>query len=464
VLFSTLQFFAFLAIMLAAFWLAPLGWRKWILLAGSYYFYASWNIKFVPLLASLTAIDYCAALWIDKTAVGGRRRAALGISLTANLAFLGFFKYYNFAAANIAWLAGKPPDTFALNILLPLGISFHTFQSISYVVDVYRGQQKPIRNPADYALFISFFPQLVAGPIVRAWQFFRNFCDWRAPTGAEVQRGILLVILGLTKKLALADQFALVSDAYFANVLAKPGMLDAWTGTAAFALQVYFDFSGYSDMAIGMAQLFGFQFPENFRRPFLATSVTDLWRRWHMTLTSWLRDYVYIPLGGNRRGSVRTYANLILTMTLAGLWHGAAWHFIVWGATQGMLLAVERAAGIQPIGFRSGPFRYVVRMALTFGVWVAFLAIFRAPGLSEGWFTLRQMFAGARGESLLTVWHFGLVGWALVVAVLEEWRGWFDRLASGPVWAYGAVLAMLLAALEMFSMTERAVPFFYFQF
>ncbi|HEV2688778.1 MAG TPA: MBOAT family O-acyltransferase [Bryobacteraceae bacterium] len=331
-------------------------------------------------------------------------------------------------------------------------------------MDVYRGQQKPIRNVADYALFISFFPQLVAGPIVRAWQFFRDLYDWRAPNSAEVQRGTLLVILGLTKKLALADQFALVSDAYFADVLAKPGMLTAWTGTAAFALQVYFDFSGYSDMAIGMAQLFGFHFPENFRRPFLATCVTDLWRRWHMTLTSWLRDYVYIPLGGNRRGSLRTYLNLTITMALAGLWHGAAWHFVVWGGTQGVLMSAERVAGIQPIGFRGRPFAYAMRMALTFGVWVAFLAIFRAPGLKEAWFALQQMFAGARGESLLTPWHFGLAGCALVLAILEEWREWFERLVRGPVWAYGAVLAMLLAALEMFSMTERSVPFFYFQF
>src|SRR5262249_14899051 len=162
-----------------------------------------------------------------------------GISLAANLGFLGFFKYYNFAAANIVWLAGKPPDAFALNILLPLGISFHTFQSISYVMDVYRGQREPIRNLRDYALFISFFPQLVAGPIVRAWQFFGDLYNWRTPSSAEVQRGVLLVILGLTKKLALADQFALICDSYFADVTAKPGLLTAWTGTAAFALQVY---------------------------------------------------------------------------------------------------------------------------------------------------------------------------------------------------------------------------------
>jgi len=462
-LFSSLQFFAFLPVMLAAFWLAPHRFRKWILLAGSYYFYASWNLKFVPLLLSLTAIDYSAALWINRTE-GPKRRLALCISIGANLLFLGFFKYYNFAAANVALLAGRPADSFALNILLPLGISFHTFQSISYVVDVYRGQQKPVRSLVDYALFICFFPQLVAGPIVRAWQFFRDYYDWRPPSATEIQRGILLIILGLTKKLALADQFAQISDAYFADVAAKPGLLDAWTGSFAFAFQVFFDFSGYSDMAIGMALLFGFRFPENFRRPFLATCVTDLWRRWHMTLTAWLRDYVYIPLGGNRAGTLRTYANSILTMALAGLWHGAAWHFVVWGAIQGVLLSIERAAGIKTIAFRTRPLLYPLRMALTFAVWAGLLAIFRAPDLHQGWFALRQMFIGAPGESLLAPWHYGLVACALVLAILEESKDWFDRIAAGPVWAYSAVLAMCLAALELFSMTERSVPFFYFQF
>ena len=462
-LFASIRFFAFLAIMLAAFWLAPHRLRKWILLVGSYFFYASWNVKFVPLLLTLTAIDYCAALWINKS-TDATRRAALLISLAANLGFLGFFKYYNFGASNVAWLLGKSPDAFILNIVLPLGISFHTFQSISYVVDVFRGQQKPIRNPVDYALFIAFFPQLVAGPIVRAGQFFRDFYNWQAPNGAEVQRAIFLIVLGLTKKLALADQFALVSDAYFANVFSTPGVFPAWTGTIAFALQVYFDFSGYSDMAIGMALLFGFRFPENFRRPFLATCVTDLWRRWHMTLTSWLRDYVYIPLGGNRRGALRTYANMIFTMALAGLWHGAAWHFVLWGASQGALLSVERAAGVRPIPFRAFPLRFVIRVMLTFGVWVAFLAIFRAPGLAEAGFALQQMFVGGRGPSLLSVWHVVLVAASLVFAIAEEWLGWSERLIKAPILAYAASLVILLATLEMFSVTERSVPFFYFQF
>ncbi|HYL75553.1 MAG TPA: MBOAT family O-acyltransferase [Bryobacteraceae bacterium] len=462
-LFSSMQFFAFLAVMLAAFWAAPVRWRKWILLAGSYFFYACWNLNFVPLLLSLTIIDYCAALWIDRSS-GAARRVALGISLMANLTFLGFFKYYNFAAANIAWLAGKPPDTFALNILLPLGISFHTFQSISYVVDVYRGEQKPIRNPGDYALFISFFPQLVAGPIVRAWQFFRDLYDWHPPDALEVRRGILQIFLGLAKKVALADQFSLVSDAYYANVTAHPGMLAAWTGTAAFGLQVYFDFSGYSDMAIGMALLFGFRFPENFRRPFLATCMTDLWRRWHMTLTSWLRDYVYIPLCLKHRSAVRIYGSLMLTMLICGLWHGAAWHYVIWGGTQGVLLGIERAFGIRPVVFRRRPISFTIRCALTFLVWTACAAMFRAPDLSAALFTWREMFHGALGAPMLSPAHIELAILTLLLAILEDWKQWFEGTVRSSQFAYAGVLAMLLAALELFSVTERSIPFFYFQF
>ncbi|HYL73433.1 MAG TPA: MBOAT family O-acyltransferase [Bryobacteraceae bacterium] len=462
-LFSTVQFFVFLAIVLALFWLAPQAWRRYLLLTASYFFYWSWNPKFVPLLASLTAIDYFAAMWIERTATPSARRAALCISLAANLGFLGFFKYYNFVASNIGWLMGQP-DRFLLDIVLPLGISFHTFQSISYVVDVYRREQKAIRNLTDYALFISFFPQLVAGPIVRAHEFFRDLYNWRPPDAVEVRRGVLLIVLGLVKKVALADQFSLVSDAYFTNVTAHPGMLAAWTGTAAFGLQVYFDFSGYSDMAIGMALLFGFRFPENFRRPFLATSITELWRRWHMTLTRWLRDYVYVPLCLKRRGTVRIYGSLMLTMLICGLWHGAAWHYMVWGGTQGVLLAMERAFRIKPVVFGRRPVSYAVRCALTFLIWTACAAMFRAPDFSAAWFTWSQMFHGAWGGSMMSLAHIELAIIALLLAILEEWKQWFEGAVGSSQWAYAAALTLMFLTLELFSVTEVSIPFVYFQF
>jgi D-alanyl-lipoteichoic acid acyltransferase DltB (MBOAT superfamily) len=315
-LFNTPQFFLFLLVTLSLFYVAPRSWRKPLLLAASYWFYMSWNWRFAPLLLTLTAIDYTAARWIEATADARRRKLLLTVSIAANLGFLGFFKYYNFLAGNAAALLGRPENAFAFGIVLPLGISFHTFQSISYVVDVYRRQQKAIRSVLDYALFIAFFPQLVAGPIVRAHAFFKDLYNWCAPSGEELNRGALLVLFGLTKKMALADPFSLIADRYFSHLAAHPGVLPAWSGVLAFAVQIYFDFSGYTDMAIGMALLMGFHFPVNFRRPYLAAGIADFWRRWHMSLSSWLRDYLYIALGGNRRGRVRTYLNLMATMLL----------------------------------------------------------------------------------------------------------------------------------------------------
>ncbi len=433
-LFNTTGFFLFLAVVLALFYASPRAWRKYILLAASYYFYASWNPKFIALLLALTAIDYTAGMWLEKVSSARARRAVLILSLTANFGFLGFFKYYNFLGRNLAWLMGRPENAFWMDIVLPLGISFHTFQSISYVVDVYRGEQKAVRNPIDYALFICFFPQLVAGPIVRARNFFRDLLDWRPPSMDDVSRGLLLLTLGLTKKMALADQFAKVANGYFGNVAANPGMLTAWSGVFAFGLQIYFDFSGYTDMAIGMALLFGFHFPLNFRRPYLASSVTEFWRRWHISLSSWLRDYLYIPLGGNRYGQWRTYRNLLLTMLLGGLWHGASWNFVIWGGYQGALLSVERAfRGGRPPGQGRG-WLYPGKAILTFGLALVGWVFFRAADLPQSLAILSEMFRGAPGHSLLEPWHVGLAGVSLVVALVEEKFEWLNGCRKHPSW------------------------------
>ena len=281
-LFHTPQFFAFFVVVLVLFYALPRPARRWILLAASYFFYMCWNAKFVLLIIALTAIDYTAAMWMRRLPAGRKRKAALVMSLAANLGFLGFFKYYNFLAGNLAWVMARPFDAFALHIILPMGISFHTFQSMSYVIDVYRGEQTVIADPIDYALYIAFFPQLVAGPIVRARHFFADLYDWHAPDAREVLRGTLLVVFGLLKKLAIADQFARLADAFFRDPAAHPGYLAAWSGVIAFSIQIFFDFSGYTDMAIGLAQILGFHFPENFRRPYLARSITEFWRRWHI--------------------------------------------------------------------------------------------------------------------------------------------------------------------------------------
>jgi alginate O-acetyltransferase complex protein AlgI len=464
-LFNTQEFFIFFIVVLTFFYSAPRSWRKWVLLGASYYFYMSWNPKFILLLLTLTTIDYWAALWIEGSHPS-RRKLFLIVSLAANLGFLGFFKYYNFLADNLVRLLHQPTHSLTLSVILPLGISFHTFQSISYVVDVYRGEQKAIRNPADYALFISFFPQLVAGPIVRAREFFGDFHAWKPPGDEEQLRGVLLMILGLTKKMAFADQFSQIADSYFGKVSAHPGAVSAWTGVIAFALQIFFDFSGYTDMAIGMALLLGFHFPVNFRRPYLAFSITDFWHRWHISLSRWLRDYLYIPLGGNRSGQLKTYRNLMLTMLLGGLWHGANWNFVIWGAYHGGLLSLERLAGRrrfqEPPSVWIYPFRAFVTFILVTVGWL----FFRAATFEDSRYVLRQMFkvVAGPGDILIPVWLLCMLAFSLLVAVAEEKWQCVERLARGPKWAYSAAIVALLCCVELIGVTDKQIPFVYFQF
>ncbi|HKW96393.1 MAG TPA: MBOAT family O-acyltransferase [Bryobacteraceae bacterium] len=459
-LFTIWAFWIFVVVVLALFYASPRRVRPYILLAASLYFYMWWNQRFVIFLLALITIDYSAALWID-TCTGWRRRLALLLSLSANLGFLGWFKYTNFLIATWTGLVHPGAQPRVLDIILPLGISFHTFQSISYVVDVYRGKQRTVRNYFHYALYVAFFPQLVAGPIVRAREFFPDLWAWRAPVARELQRGTLLIVMGLVKKLVFADQFALVADSYFKNPQAFPGFLPAWTGTFAFALQIFFDFSGYTDIAIGTALLFGFHFPENFRRPYLSASITEFWRRWHMSLSSWLRDYLYIPLGGNRHGAWHTYRNLLLTMLLGGLWHGASWNFVIWGGYHGALLAVERP--IYGKSERRGVIR-IPLVALTFLLVSISWVFFRAGTLPSAIYVLGQMTAGHGGESLLSVWHWRMAAFSLAVALAEEYGNVLTRLQVAPAWLRTATVVLALLAIELFGVTEQHLPFVYFQF
>jgi D-alanyl-lipoteichoic acid acyltransferase DltB (MBOAT superfamily) len=463
-LFNTTNFFVFLAVVLTLFYLAPRVLRRYILLVASYFFYASWNWKFIPLLLTLTVIDYTAGIWLEKVRPE-RKKLVLILSLCANLGFLGFFKYYNFLGHNLALMLGMPPGRFWMDIVLPLGISFHTFQSMSYVIDVYRGTQAAVRDPIDYALFICFFPQLVAGPIVRARDFFRDLLHWQPPTPEDLSHGVLLLFIGLTKKMAFADQFAKVADIYFRDPSANPGMLTAWSGVIAFGLQIYFDFSGYTDMAIGMARLLGFHFPINFRRPYLAASITDFWRRWHISLSTWLRDYLYVSLGGNRHGVLMTYRNLMLTMLLGGLWHGASWNFVIWGGFHGALLSLERIVyGKRRLDETGISWSYPLRAVLTFALVMVSWVFFRAVDLPQSGHILAQMFAGTKGKILFEPWHFGLAGVALLLALLEEYWQWFERLLRAPAWAYAGALTMMFFCLELFAVTDVQIPFIYFQF
>jgi alginate O-acetyltransferase complex protein AlgI len=459
-LFTTLNFVVFLAVVLALFYTLPQRARPGLLLASSLFFYMVWNAKFVVLILSLITIDFFAALWIVHKR-DHQRKVALLISLGANIGLLGFFKYTNFLRETFFAVIHPGLPVRPLDIILPLGISFHTFQSISYVIDVYRGEQPAIRSYVDYALFVAFFPQLVAGPIVRAREFFHDYFNWKRPTAEEWQRGFALILTGYVKKLIFADRFALVADGYYGNAQSMPGALPAWTGTIAFALQIFFDFSGYTDIAIGVALLFGFHFPENFRRPYLSASITEFWRRWHMTLSRWLRDYIYISLGGNRDGNIRTYANLMATMLLGGLWHGASWNFVIWGGYHGSALAIERMVWGREE--KKGLIRIPLTV-LTFAVACIGWVFFRAKTLGIALFVIGQMFSPQAGKSLLSALDFKLALAALLVALAEEYGSVLTRLAESPLWVRTAATVVALLAIELFTATDRSIPFVYFQF
>jgi alginate O-acetyltransferase complex protein AlgI len=346
VVFNSLTFVAFFAIVLLLHNL-PFSWqtKKFNLLIASYIFYAAWNPPFILLLWGSTLVDWLVARQMYRQPTQVRKRHWLIISLVVNLGFLGFFKYGNFAMQNWQALMAaigvhyQPP---AWNILLPVGISFYTFHSMSYTLDIYLGRVKPIPKLFDFALFVAFFTQLVAGPILRTSQLVPQFETPRKASGDQLLWGLALMCLGLFEKVVLADgALAPTADAVF-GARQPLGFLDAWLGTLAFSGQIFCDFAGYSTIAIGAALCLGFSIPNNFNNPYAAIGFQDFWRRWHISLSTWLRDYLYIPLGGNRKGLGRTYVNLMLTMLLGGLWHGASWTFVVWGGLHGVYLAVER--------------------------------------------------------------------------------------------------------------------------
>src|SRR5262245_30887263 len=368
--------FYFLPLALLLYYAVPRRGQHVILILLSYVFYGWANPLFVVLMFASTLTDYLSGLIIsgqrpslasdDSVSLerGGPRSAvqkgALAATICLNLALLGFFKYFNFGIDSwnvlvrslghdeVAW------HTF-FRVTLPLGISFYTFHAMSYAIDVYRGDARAIRNYIDYACYVAMYPQLVAGPIIR----FQDVADqlaYRTYSAEKFARGVAFFGFGMAKKILLANPCGKVADTVF--TAAGVDCLDAWTGVVAYAFQIYFDFSAYSDMAIGLALMLGFVFAKNFDSPYRAQSITDFWRRWHISLSSWLRDYLYVPLGGNRVGARRTYLNLALVMLLGGLWHGASWNFVIWGALHGGLLAFERAFGKRPLYFAlPAPFR-----------------------------------------------------------------------------------------------------------
>lgn len=463
-IFSQLEFVIFFAVVLAGLGaLRSNGARKLWLLAASYYFYAYWDWRFLSLILVSTAVDYCVGLGLKDESRVRHRRMLLAVSLCVNLGLLGFFKYFNFfidSARPIIEAMGMHAGT--LDIVLPVGISFYTFQTLSYTIDVYYGKMKPHESLLDFALFVAFFPQLVAGPIVRASHFLPQLASRQPLTAANFYQGFQVFTYGLFKKVFLADRLAIFSDHVFANAGAYD-CTTTWLGVLAYSMQIYFDFSGYSDMAIGVACIMGYSLGENFNFPYLAKSPREFWRRWHISLSTWVRDYIYVPLGGSRKGSVRTVVNGMSAMVLCGLWHGAAWTFVAWGALHGLALVLNRSLS-RVIRDRPVPagsfFGWAGTMLFVVLGWV----LFRSEGFGKAVLMFRQMFVPEPGIA----WYHPLVPFVLAgmasVHALKA-RGWWDRLLL-PVqarWYSPAVLFCLLWLSVVFFPTGFQ-PFIYFQF
>jgi alginate O-acetyltransferase complex protein AlgI len=425
-LFSSPRFLVFLAVVLAVLGLLSSRTLKLrFLAAASCFFYAAWDWRFLSLLFAVSAIDYYCAWRIHDAHIVGRRRAWLALSLCSNLGLLGYFKYANFFLDNFnglfgAWGSHIP----AAHVLLPAGISFYTFKTMSYTIDVYRRELEPCHSWINYATFVTFFPELIAGPIVRGSVFLPQMTRDIGPARERMVSGLTLFGQGLIKKLLFADRLATIADPIFGNpALYAPATI--WCGVLAYALQIYCDFSGYSDMAIGTARMIGYDLPENFRMPYTSSSITEFWRRWHITLSTWLRDYLYIPLGGNRRGHLRMHVNLMLTMLLGGLWHGASWNFVLWGGLHGFALAVHKLF----VKWRGQRFQVPVWLGwmLTFLFVLLTWVPFRARSFAASLLMLRKMlFLGDLSGGL---WSPTWLRWLAAAAVLGHLMGWLMEKA-----------------------------------
>jgi len=469
-LFTSIQFVVFFLVVLAL----NQSLRRWpllqksMLLLASYYFYAQWNWHYLFLVWFSTAVDYAIGRRLPYTP---NPKRLIVLSVIVNLGFLAIFKYANWFIASVngsAAALGSTVHITPLDVLLPVGISFYTFQSLSYTIDVYRSVMPPRRNFLDYALAVAFFPQLEAGPIVRAREFFAELDGPKLVRMADVQRALVLIAFGFAKKMVFADSLATFADTVFDNP-AGAGFWSTLLAIYAFAFQIYCDFSGYTDIAIGCALLLGIRFPQNFNYPYIAQSIQDFWRRWHMTLSRWLRDYLYISLGGNRGGAARTLVNLMITMLLGGLWHGASWNFVIWGGLHGTYLVIERV-GLsrwklwQSTSRTMALVRWLVTFHLVCFAWI----FFRAKTLGAAGQLIGNLVHGAGSlvQAFSADLHSGLL---LLIAVMmathfvNGTRNTKERLGadSGPRFVTAMTFVLLL--LILFTPNHSA-PFIYFQF
>ncbi len=469
--FNSIQYFVLLGVVFAVYWQVRHRWQNVLLLAASYLFYGAWDWRFLSLLMISTAIDYAVGLKIKATEEERARRGWLAASMTANLVILGFFKYFGFFVESGAALfsrlgfdVGEP----VLSIVLPVGISFYTFQSMSYAIDVYRRELEPTRNLLDYATFVAFFPQLVAGPIERASRLLPQIThERRFPDGEQLTSGITLILVGLFKKVAIADVMAPLVNQAFGSAGTTSGFT-ALVGVYAFALQIYGDFSGYSDIARGSSRLLGIELMVNFREPYLSRSITEFWRTWHISLSTWLRDYLYVPLGGNRRGKLRSYVNLMAVMLIGGLWHGASWTFVAWGGLNGAYLVAERIAADTGKARHLHPMRHVpalVKVVVTFNLACLAWVFFRAASFSQAGEILQAIvtrFGGPVDADSVALLVFAAGAALLLDLATRASEDDAPIAALAPAWRGVAAAAMLVPIVVFAGGTP--VPFIYFQF
>jgi len=445
--------------------------RRWqmvvFVVAFSLYFYYKSSGFFFLLLVGTSLIDWMLSRVMARFASKRARLVCMWASISVSLSVLGYFKYANFFLWN--WNMMVEGNFQPLDIILPVGISFYTFQSISYIVDVYRGDVEPTRLWIDYLFFLSFFPALVAGPIVRADYFLPQLRDKHEATRTDIYMGLWLIITGVVKKAVVADYIAQYNDLIFASPTGYSGF-ESLMGAVGYTMQIYCDFSGYSDMAIGIALIMGFRLSKNFDFPYKAQNLTQFWRQWHISLSSWLRDYLYIPLGGNRRGTVRTYVNNFLTMLIGGLWHGAAWKFVFWGAMHGVGLAVHKACrqwlDRLPRWWIISAVSWTLTMFYVSFLWV----FFRASSWTDSWLIIRNIFTGfdaARILPFITTRYVWCIMMAVMVVAHAMPRWWHSSIAAGFIdspWIVKLLLFIFVVQLVIEFMSEEVAPFIYFQF
>lgn len=477
-LFNSSTFLAFILIVYGLYYIFPLKWRNALFLVASYVFYGWWDWRFTSLLAISTVVDYMVAIRVEQANERGDKKAAkrwLLLSCVTNLGILGVFKYFDFFIGSASAMLdgiGFHISEPVLGLVLPVGISFYTFQTMSYTIDVYRGEQKATRNFMGMAVYVAFFPQLVAGPIERSVHLLPQIIKPVRPTIDMIRSGVVLIIMGYFKKVFLADTAAGIVDEAFSTENAS------WQvyliGVYCFAIQIYGDFAGYTDIARGVARLFGVDICLNFRQPYFSRTITEFWRRWHISLSAWLRDYLYIPLGGNRHGKWKTYRNLMLTMLLGGLWHGASWNFVIWGGLQGVYLAIERMIWGRAAGSTDLPAWGVRRWAwLATRVFITFHLVcfawifFRAATVEESFrivSTLATLGGGSSADPS-NIFNLLVLAAAMIAVDLPCWLN--DRevpmSSRWPSVVRGVSYATMILVMTFWS-PHGATPFIYFQF